>query len=259
MLELLVTSETRRKLLVLLASGREGSVAEFARLTGMNYSITHRELRELTAAGLVQKRVKGNQRLHSMRMEHPWAEVVKQMVALSKAPARRPEPSEADDAVRAQLAAAGAPLLADRLTDAAAPLADTLAAGAMLAHRDATVARALPVCLWRNRDKIDPEELQEAARRVGARHSLGFFLDLTSKLAPAGGQHLHELAERLRDKRVTTEGDFFDGPHSKYGRELAARRTPDVARRWHYRMNMDLEVFASTFRKFTHREVLPRE
>jgi hypothetical protein len=39
---------------------------------------------------------------------------------------------------------------------------------------------------------------------------------------------------------------------SKYQSRLAEERTPAVARRWGFRMNMDLDSFRSLFDRFAH-------
>ncbi len=52
--------------------------------------------------------------------------------------------------------------------------------------------------------------------------------------------------------------DFFLRPHSKYERRLADKNTPAAARRWHFRMNMGLGSFESTFAKLaTGDETVP--
>lgn len=59
---------------------------------------------------------------------------------------------------------------------------ETLAQGIALAHREPTVARTLPVCLYRQRDRLRAERLRRHALELGEKRALGFFLDLTSDL-----------------------------------------------------------------------------
>jgi hypothetical protein len=55
----------------------------------------------------------------------------------------------------------------------------------------------------------------------------------------------------LRDRRYKAPRDFFyAASHSRRQRQLAEEKTPQVARRWRLRMNMDLDAFRSTFEKF---------
>ena len=46
--------------------------------------------------------------------------------------------------------------------------------------------------------------------------------------------------------------DFFEAPPTRGSRELAEQRTPEVARRWSYRMNMGLDSFRGPLEKFDH-------
>jgi hypothetical protein len=116
------------------------------------------------------------------------------------------------------------------------------------AHRDATVARALPVMLWANRDKLRLADLVHRARRAKEVATLGFFLDLTSELA---GSRLFGAAHAdLRPDRPRSETFFFEGAEkSLVGKKLAALNTPPVARRWRFLMNMPLDSFETLFRK----------
>ena len=48
---------------------------------------------------------------------------------------------------------------------------------------------------------------------------------------------------------MATDVRFFEGPTNRYEAELERLRTPDVARRWRFLMNMPLDVFEGAFRK----------
>jgi hypothetical protein len=161
--------------------------------------------------------------------------------------ARKEAPAE-DDEVRRRLRTLGAPLLVDAAPARGAPPVEvTLAEAARLARRDATLARALPVALWRQREAIDWDRLRHEARRVGEKHALGFFVELTGELG--GDARLADEAAPLRDKRVHKLHDFFVGQKSAHERKLAELHTPAAARRWGFRMNQELESFVSTFQK----------
>src|SRR5438477_13123334 len=86
--------------------------------------------------------------------------------------------------LRAWLARYGAPLLGSSAVEGhAAPSREDVFAEALgLARKDSSVARALPVALWRNRSKLDLLKLKAMASNAGQERTLGFFLDLTGRL-----------------------------------------------------------------------------
>ena len=153
------------------------------------------------------------------------------------------------DSVRGQLAAIGAPLW-DKppCAESMWPLAETLAAACQLSHEDASVAKVLPYTFFRVRSELSFERLQGALFEAGEAHTAGFFLAIAVELW--GDPTLRYWSEKLRDMRLTTLQDFF--PSSSRGRlrELAERNTPDLARQWHFRINMSLEDFGTVMRKF---------
>jgi len=60
-----------------------------------------------------------------------------------------------------------------------------------------------------------------------------------------GDRRLRRLAETLRDRRVTSQRDFFLSTR----RGGLVRDSPTAAR-WGFRMNNDFEVFRTLFAKF---------
>jgi hypothetical protein len=144
----------------------------------------------------------------------------------------------------------GAPIVvqAARTDQPAPPLEELVAAGLRLTHTDASVARAMPIVLWRNRARLRFDELARAARQEGEGATLGLFLDLTSQLT--NERDLAELARTLEDTRSPSTTFFFAGAgDTAAGRELAEIRTPAAARRWRFLMNMPFESFETLFRK----------
>jgi hypothetical protein len=129
-------------------------------------------------------------------------------------------------------------------------LEQVVAEALALSHRDAAVARVLPLVLWRHRDRLDHEELARQASLRNEGQALGFFLELTGSLG--GDPRLKVLAQPLRDCRRTRARPFFTPAPGRRELALARARTPALARRWGYLMNMSLESFASTFEK--HRD-----
>jgi hypothetical protein len=105
----------------------------------------------------------------------------------------------------------------------------------------------LPVALAAQWKTLDRARLKKAAVRAREKHALGFFLALTAKLQrdPSLGQ----WAEGFRDHRVTSLRPFFTLPSAHASRDLAERRTPQLAREWGYLMDLDLDSFKSAFEK----------
>ena len=116
--------------------------------------------------------------------------------------------------VRNWLRGIGAPIVQAGSTDQLAPpLEELVAAGLHLTHTDASVARALPIVLWRNRARLRFDELARVARQEGEGATLGLFLDLTSQLTndrelgegrPLTGGHPVSLDGLLLHRRPPT-------------------------------------------------------
>lgn len=117
-----------------------------------------------------------------------------------------------------------------------------------LAHQDAAVARVLPLCLWYHWDHLDFDRLAPRVRRNREKYALGLFLELTTILT--GDRRFARAAAPLRDRRFRRTRDFFTDSVSTRARAHAERNTPAVARRWGFRMNMDVETFRALFEKF---------
>lgn len=246
MLQYLVTSKVRRRLLTLLwGEKKRGSVAELAGLAGVAFASAHTELKAMQRAQLVECRREGGKDVYSANLDHPEAATLQ---ALASAGMRRTAPplTADDERLKRKLAALGARLQGVEPLGVA-PFDRMLALfqGALLARRDPVVARTLPLCFWNLRDTLDVKNLAELASRAEDRHALGFFLDLTGELG--GDRRLSGLAEMLRDRRMTSVRDFF-----QTGRREAVRDFP-LARKWGFQMNMGLDAFQSTFDKFVTR------
>jgi hypothetical protein len=148
------------------------------------------------------------------------------------------------------LAHYGAPLVGQNLVAGRVPpeLAKVVVDGLVLSRRDASVARALPVLLWRRRADLDMAKLRRLVASKRRERALGFFLDLTARLS--GDRRLRNAAAALRPTRPPTETRFFTRRESPLARMVAKARTPPVARAWGYRMNMPMDSFRSLFEKF---------
>ena len=220
----------------------------------------------LSKAELARKsglRLENVRRLLVDRSAHPQLESILSMLrplglALAVVPRDQDEPLW-EDVVLARLAHYGAPLYGE--VDAGDPgLEIVLADGLVLARENGSVARALPCAFWKCREKIYFPLLLEESLRRGQGQALGFFLDLTIELAKdrwaknsAHRQAFEGAARSLHVRHMPlpllVKPSQFFASTIRTERQLAEIRTPDVAKRWGFRMNMDLECFASLFRK----------
>ncbi len=202
----------------------------------------------MSAAGFALREREGSRLVYRAATAHPRAQLLRDLVKAPPDAAGGPRPGVEDDDVRGWLREAGAPLWAPHPKRQAASLEELVTAGVALAHRDATVALVLPVLLHKQRGRLEHERLVDLARRKNEAQALGFFLELTGRLA--GDRQLVARARALRDKRRTRPRLFFARKPGRYGLELERRNTPPLARRWGYYMNMPLESFAAAFAKY---------
>jgi hypothetical protein len=183
--------------------------------------------------------------------KHPQSALLRRLLKEGAAAGPTVPPASAER-VRGWLAAAGAPLLVSKAVSDRPPSLEAVVAQALtLSHDDATVARVLPVVLWAQRDRLDHSRLVREATRVDELQTLGFFLELTGRLAR--NDRFATLSSSLRDRRRSRVRPFFARPHGRMALAAARKNTPRVARRWGYLMNMGLDSFASAFAK--HAEV----
>jgi transcriptional regulator with XRE-family HTH domain len=173
-------------------------------------------------------------------------------LGLAFAPLQQPdEAAPADpERVRVWLARYGAPLYGAGETEVGEDLPRpeyVLAEALKLARQDAAVARALPVAFWRTYASLDLAHLRRLAAERRQERALGFFLELTGQLAqaPALARAARPLRRSVRSRRAS---QFFK-VRSRLERQLAELKTPAVARRWGFRMNMGQDSFEATFRK----------
>jgi hypothetical protein len=252
LLSFLVTSRSRRHLLRLLwADGVEASVSDLARRARVSFAAAHRELEAMRAEGLASSERVGAALVYRANPRYREAGLVRRLLRGGATDAA-PPPNPEGERVRGWLAAAGAPLLVSQqpVRDRRPRLEEVLAEGLALSHRDAAVARVLPLVFWRHRDRLDHGRLVRAAARRNERQSLGFFLELTGRLG--GDPRLASRSEGLRDRRRSRARPFFAGRPGRMALALARMKTPPLARQWGYLMNMGMDSFASAFAK--HRE-----
>lgn len=248
MMSFLVTSKARRRVLELLWGNppASGSCTDLAARAGVGFANAYRELHAMKELGLVATEYHDGSEIYRANEDSPDFELMTQLVA--RRTVTRPRDARAE-AVRARLRVLGAPLAGGGTEADTVDEEDALADAVQLAHYDAAVARVFPLCLWLHRDHLDLDRLVERARRDREKHALGLLLDLTSEVS--GDPRFSARAAELRDRRLRRTRSFFYGAApSRRAREQAERNTPAVARRWGFRMNMDLESFRTLFEKF---------
>lgn len=244
MFDYLVTSRARRQLLRRLWALRaSGSVSALARASGVSFAAAHRELEAMKAAGLTVAERDGVATVYRANLAHPQADVLTSL--LTATPPAHGDSEE--QRLRGELAALGAPLGGPAPKNRHLPAEEVLAEGLVLAHHSPTVARVLPIAFWRQRDSLDYERLKRTATLRDEGQALGFYLELTGHLG--GDRRLVGRASALRDRRRTALRPFFSGGRGSFARAAAREKSPALARSWGFLMNMELESFATAFRK----------
>jgi len=243
MLDFLVTSKVRRRMLLLLWGENErGSVTELAEKASVSFASAHAELKRMKQAQLVRSTRDHGVEVLSANATFPHADVLRGLVNAT------PQPEAAspnDDLVRGSLKTLGAPLSqVEPVAVAPEDQLGRLLEGVELARRDPTVARVLPLCFWRLRNLLAHARLHELATGPEQKHAVGFFLELTDRLGNA--PKLSWTAESLRDRRMKTTREFF--LPARPDRERTD--TFDLAEKWGFRMHMNFESFKTAFDKF---------
>jgi hypothetical protein len=246
MLQFLVKSKARRRLLTLLwVEEARGSVSTLADEAGLAFATAHSELKEMLQYELACVERDGRSDVYFSNSAHPQSELLK---ALLVGEQLKFVSSEADDTTMGWLKELGVPLRTASSTTPAPSPTEVLALGLRLARKDPTLARALPLGVWAQRDSLDLSALQQLVKRPEEKHTLGFYLELTGQLG--GDRKLRKISELFKDGRMTAEREFFLLPTTKSRRKLSSSMTPKVAKKWGFRMNLDYEAFESQFNKF---------
>jgi Fe2+ or Zn2+ uptake regulation protein len=245
MLDFLVTSAVRRRLLELLWSqGAKGSATELAALVGAGYASAYRELKAMKRYALVLSALEDGREVYSANVEHPAADALRKLISVRSRPR---VVDRVDEQLRGQLRTLGAPLSVEPVPVPREQEEEILVRAVNRSHMDAGLARALPLCFWNQRNVLDPDRLLAVAKEHKEKNAVGFFLDLTTVLTD--DRRFSQWANLFRDHRVRVT-DFFVAPVTKESEALTEANTPEVARAWGLRMNMDLAAFKTLFGKF---------
>jgi hypothetical protein len=243
-LKALFPAKARRALIDLLFSGAvlEASTSELARRAGLTPRAVAVEVQRLEEAALVEVQAVGPAHLVRPNLRSAAARALSDLV---KAATASQQPAPPDRNVRRSLAAYGAPLLGEEPKPAFS-LPETLLRGLKAARHDATVLRVLPVVVAKHVKELDWTDLAERARRMNQRAELGMLLDLTADVADLPDLRAH--AAKLSDAR-RKRPRYFPFLEGTFERQLAAKRSPAAATRWHFLMNMTEEAFREMVRK----------
>jgi hypothetical protein len=245
MLHYLIRSRARRVMLGLLwLNKRSGSVSDLAGEASLSFRSAHKELNEMLRAGLAVRKQQGNSTLFSARTDHPSARHL--LAILKSGPGKADQVAPvADTRTIGWLSSIGAPLLERPDSKGQPPLESVLALGCELAHRDEKVLRIMPISIWKNWDKLEPERLAAESHRLGQKHAMGFLIELAGALA--GSKDLARAALPFRDRRRKTAQPFLMGVprHSKTGGSMDT--TASIAERWQFTLSLSTGAFALAF------------
>src|SRR4051812_38886743 len=148
------------------------------------------------------------------------------------------------DATAETLVALGAPLSGWRPYRRLAPEV-ALALALRFARTDASLLRSLPIVLARTWRELDWSKLETSVQDQDSLALLGMLTELTASLA--GVPELGEKARRLW--RPPRETRHLFRPRNEFDRELAEHRSPEVARKWGFLMNIGEDSFRALFER----------
>jgi Fe2+ or Zn2+ uptake regulation protein len=247
MLNYLVTSKTRRNLLKLLwLDSVSGTASELANKSGVAFAGAYKELKAMAESGLATLEWRNGRNVYSANRSHPMANLLHKMLKYKDS--GNSDDLDENAKLKENLAFLGMPVNARKTPPESTERLESLIAKASnLAASDASVARAFPVFLRKVSPDLDFDVLKLESRKLGNKHRVGFFLDLAGDLGQ--DRALKNAAKDFFDSRNKLQKPFFMNP-SKYSLKLAEERTPDLARKWGWSMNMGLDAFESTYRKF---------
>lgn len=235
----LFQSRTRTAVLDLLfRQGLSATVSELARRSWLTPRSVAMEVRNLLGLGLVTVEAVGGADQVKPNLTHPAAPHIQALLCIPADPATE---KAGDQQLRETLAAFGAPLAGERPQEHM-NLEDAIVAGLQAARCDGTLLRVLPVVLAKNLDHLDWQALKEGARRRKLKAELGLLVELTADLLDR--PELRRQVVDLRDRRRRV-ARYFPQARNEFERRLAQERSPAVARRWGFFMNMSVESFRS--------------
>lgn len=247
-LDYLVTSKTKRELFRLfVVDGVEGSVTELAQLSGAPYSCVFDELNEMEKHGLVECLGEGRKQLFKSVLSRDQRSSLLGLFSLDSSSLENSEKEKKlkkdSNVLKSHLAHYGAPVLNQYDGELFLSLEETFALGVELSKKDAVLMRSLPVFVWKNRNHLNYDLLLMYSRRYKVKREVGFLLSLTSKLKK--NSKLSTESKKFFDRRKTTTESYFSKERTLLQKSLEELRTPKLARKWSFSLNMELSNFKS--------------
>jgi hypothetical protein len=153
--------------------------------------------------------------------------------------------TEHSESIHQTLVAYGAPLVSWEPVRHM-PLEQALVQGLGLSHAHPALFRVLPLVLLQHTNTLDWDRLRALAREASVEAELGLLVELT---AQAVGRP--KLMHAVSALQPPADGPvrFFHEPHSEFGRELARQRTPPVAKRWGFWLDLSEDSVRALVRK----------
>lgn len=220
--------------------GFAGNVRSAAQRLDFSYSVVHGEVKALERAGLVKSTRSGAATVVRANAEYEHAALLRQVIAA------KPTRASADNSkLYSELAATGAPLVAPHRKPRGS-LEDLFARAAVASRQDGTLLRALPAWLGMNAEALDQGALVDAVAHSDEPHAGGFVLALAARVT--GLRRFATASKVLRDERRRRAEPFLKNLSAGPAwRKRAERVSPDVAKQWHYLLNMPLDAFRDTW------------
>jgi len=175
----------------------------------VQFSAAHRELDAMREAGLARAERTGTTLVYRAATDHRHAALLRHLASAS-GDSETSKGTHHDEQVRGWLATLGAPLGSAKTKRRLPSVEQVVAEALSLSHRDATVARVLPLVLWRERDQLDFDRLLQEATRRDERQALGYFLELAGRLS--GESRLVERARACATGDGRGSGCSFSDP-----------------------------------------------
>lgn len=249
MLKSLLTISQRHLLPVLLSAKNSLSILDLSQLAEMPYATTRMSLTQLQKAGLVRSQTTAGKVLYVLNREDEDSRTFLELLYRDRLSKENPlDLQVTDDDVLWNLAGLGAPLVVGSEPKKELPAEEAIALGLEVVRRNPTAARSIPIVLAENLDRLNYPRLRYLAKEANQTRTLGFFLDLTGALSKKIA--FRTMAAELLDQRVKLDEPFFKTSTTRYESMLANRKTPKLARKWHFTMNMEMGAFRSFFEKF---------
>ncbi|PWU12397.1 MAG: hypothetical protein C5B49_16460 [Bdellovibrio sp.] len=230
---------------LLIVDELAGSVRQLSLLSCLPYATTYAYLHELKKQGLVKSVLIGRTAVFSLAISRSEQEELQYRLGLPTVPARALSEFPEVEVL---------PLVGDfpeLQIEKANTKEEMLVRALTLSKNNPVLLRTLPL-LTEKLGAMGTDLLNYWASKLKVKQELGFLLDLTAELSKK--KKLSGLARRLKDKRRRRDSFFFEKENDLKGFEakLVERNTPALARKWHLKLNMSLDVFESTYNKFSN-------